>query len=152
MLSKHELEVFADYNQFYLQDDDSRCGDLSDSWTEEATAQLLALAPRTVGIGTIRSTPVPVTIEIHDGAPPLDIDAWDHVVECLESELGTPRLVVAGCTDYFPDALLFRLNREPMPFGRRRRASGRSRKTASMEPTATACSSGRLRPRRARAC
>jgi hypothetical protein len=46
---------------------------------------------------------VPVTVEVLDAEPHSDLDCWDHVTECsLEAPSG--RIVIAGCTDYFPDA------------------------------------------------
>src|SRR5262245_38672877 len=62
-----ELSLFADYFQFYIQDE-AVVGDLSQSWGEEATSRLLAIAPGTIGIGTVRNMDVPVVIEIHDQA------------------------------------------------------------------------------------
>ena len=97
-----EFSLFADYFQFYLQDEDA-IGDLSESWTEEAIARLLAVAPGTIGVGTVRNIHVPVTVEIHDREPDDDSSQWDQVVE---AELNVPsgRIVIAGCTDCFPDA------------------------------------------------
>jgi len=46
---------------------------------------------------------VPVFIEVLENAPPLELQPWDHVAECTTLIQGR-RLVVAGCTDYFPDA------------------------------------------------
>lgn len=46
---------------------------------------------------------VPVTIEIRDGAPDEPLGEWDQMNEC-SIEITSGRLVVAGCTDYFPDA------------------------------------------------
>jgi hypothetical protein len=104
-MSRHEFELFADYFQFYLQDEDERIGigDLSDAWTKEAAERLLAVAPGVVGIGTARNMTVPVVIEVLDHEPEADFDEWEHVVEG-GLELKSGRLVVAGCTDYFPDA------------------------------------------------
>jgi len=65
---------------------------------------LLAIAPRMIGIGTVRNMDVPVTIEIHDREPDNDTSEWDHVVEAA-LDVGSGRIVVAGCTDYFPDAM-----------------------------------------------
>ncbi len=96
------LTLFADYFQFYLQDERAK-GDLSDSWTEQAVVDMLALAPGTIGVGTVRNMNVPVVVEILDEAPSENLDAWDHVTEC-SIEIPSGRLVVAGCTDYFPDA------------------------------------------------
>lgn len=97
-----QFSLFADYFQFYLQDELAD-GDLSESWDEEATARMLALAPGTVGIGTVRNMDVPVTLEIHDQEPNPDLEDWDQVVEC-GMEVSSSRIVIAGCTDYFPDA------------------------------------------------
>jgi len=97
-----QLSLFADYFQFYIQDE-AVTGDLSGSWNGDATARLLAVAPGTIGIGTIRNTEVPVLVEVHDRKPPEDLDAWDHVVEA-SIDLKSGCLVIAGCTDYFPDA------------------------------------------------
>lgn len=97
-----ELSLFADYFQFYIQDE-SAAGDLSQSWNQEAIDRLLAIAPGTIGIGTVRNMEVPVTIEIHSREPDDDSSAWDHVVEAALN-VASGRIVIAGCTDYFPDA------------------------------------------------
>jgi hypothetical protein len=97
-----KLELLADYFQFYLQDENAK-GDLSDSWGSEAVDRLLAVAQGTVGIGTVRNMTVPVVVEILDAEPKGDADAWDHVTEC-SLDVPTGRVVIAGCTDYFPKA------------------------------------------------
>ena len=104
-MARREFELFADYFQFYLQDDDVGVGigDLSDAWTQEAVERLLAVAPGVVGLGTARKMTVSVVIEVLDHEPDADFDQWEHVVEG-GLELKTGRLVVAGCTDYFPGA------------------------------------------------
>ena len=61
-MQKFEFELFADYFQFYIQDDNESLGDLSDSWTEEATTNLIAVSDGVIGIGTARNMDVPVTI------------------------------------------------------------------------------------------
>jgi|SRR5579871_6423118 len=97
-----ELSLFADYFQFYIQDE-SAAGDLSENWDQEATDRLLAIAPGAVGIGTARNMEVPVTIELHNREPDDDSSEWDHVVEA-GLNIASGRIVIAGCTDYFPDA------------------------------------------------
>jgi hypothetical protein len=96
------FELFADYFQFYVQDEKA-AGDLSDSWTPDAVARLLATAPGTVGVGTVRNVDVPVEIEVSNSEPDTDLSAWDQINEC-SVEVPSGRLVVAGYTDYFPDA------------------------------------------------
>jgi hypothetical protein len=94
--------LFADYFQFYLQDEGAD-GNLGDAWTDTAVNDLLALAPGTIGVGTVRNMDVPVEIEVLNGPPQNDLAQWDHVMEC-GIDVPSGRLVIAGCTDYFPDA------------------------------------------------
>jgi len=101
-LGKHQFELFADYHQFYLQDETAK-GDLSDSWTQQATDDLLAVAPCTIGVGTVRNMKVPVEVIVQDSPPNNDFEKWDHVVDC-SLDVPSGIIVVAGCTDYFPDA------------------------------------------------
>ncbi|WP_174721489.1 hypothetical protein [Capsulimonas corticalis] len=101
-MTEHHYNIFADYHQFYLQDEKAD-GDLSDCWTHEATEQMLALAPGTIGVGTVRNMTVPVTVRVLDAAPADDYDQWDQVNEC-SLDIPSGSLVIAGCTDYFPDA------------------------------------------------
>jgi hypothetical protein len=58
MAQRFEFKLFADYFQFYLQDERAG-GDLSESWTQEAVDRLLATAPGTIGVGTVRNMDVP---------------------------------------------------------------------------------------------
>lgn len=55
-MTRHQFDVFADYFQFYLQDDDTQLGDLSEAWTPEAVDRLLAVVAGAVGVGTVRNT------------------------------------------------------------------------------------------------
>jgi hypothetical protein len=102
MTQIHSFKLFADYHQFYIQDETS-AGDLSDAWTPEAVDRLLALAPGIVGVGTVRNMFVPVDVAILTRPPADDLDPWDRVNEC-SVEFTSGRAVIAGCTDYLPDA------------------------------------------------
>ena len=97
-----KLDLFADYFQFYIQDEQSDGID-GDSWTDIACNARLALEANAFAVSTARNMEVPVKIVVSNTAPDLDLSLWDHVVEF---SIGVPsgRLVVAGCTDYFPDA------------------------------------------------
>ena len=70
---------------------------------DEAAARLLAVRPGVVGIGTVRNVDVPVSIELLGAEPMTSLAQWDHVVDCIVL-VQSGRIVVAGCTDYFPDA------------------------------------------------
>ena len=98
-----QYEIFADYHQFYLKDDDLSFGDLSEAWTQEATDRLLAVAPHVIGVGTVRNTTVPVSVVVHESQPNDSLDEWDHITTA-SIRIDTGRIVVAGCTDYYPDA------------------------------------------------
>lgn len=101
-MSAIELTLFADYFQFYLQDELAQ-ESLADSWTDDATNRLLAVASGSIGVGTVRNMDVPVTIEVLDVEPALDSEKWDHITQC-SIDIPSGKLVIAGCTDYFPDA------------------------------------------------
>ncbi len=102
MTPKYSFTLFADYHQFYLQDE-AAAGDLSEAWTPEAVDRLLALAPGVIGVGTVRNMDVPVELAILSQPPIEDFSAWDRVNECSIHFTAT-RAVTAGCTDYFPEA------------------------------------------------
>ncbi|MHC2250522.1 hypothetical protein ACVILK_000214 [Bradyrhizobium embrapense] len=102
-MKSFELSLFADYFQFYIQDEPAS-GDPSAAWTEEATDRLLATAPGTVGIGTVRNMDVPVAVELLEREPDDDFANLDHVVEA-SLDVASGRIVIAGCTDYLPDAM-----------------------------------------------
>ena len=101
------LQLFADYHQFYIQDEKVD-GDLSDSWTEAANKILLATSKGTVGIGTARNMDVPVMIKILSDKPDLELEKYDQINEC-SLEINSGKLVAAGCTDYFPEAKRIKL-------------------------------------------
>ena len=107
-MRRYELTLFADYHQFHIQDEKVD-GDLSDAWTDAAVGRLLAVAPGTVGIRTVRNVEVPVTISLLEREPALEADKFDQVVECsIAVESGA--IVAAGRTDYFPDAVRIKLS------------------------------------------
>ncbi|WP_240674437.1 hypothetical protein [Burkholderia stabilis] len=118
----HQLELFADYFQFYLQDEIAD-GDLSVAWDDAAVERMLAVTEDqdVIGLGTVRNMHVPVTLEFLSDAPVNDLANFDHVVEgTLIINVGP--LVVAGCMDYFPDAARFEL--EPGTYRVRLSGSG----------------------------
>jgi len=107
-MSAWEFKLFADYFQFYLQDEPAD-GDLSDSWFPEAVDRMLAIAPGTIGVMTARDADVPVVIELCSLPPVDDFDGWDQINEC-SIEIKSGKMVVAGCTEFFPDAARIDIN------------------------------------------
>jgi hypothetical protein len=49
---EQRFEIFADYFQFYLQDDDMCFGQQSQDWSEAAVQRMLVTGPHLIGVGT----------------------------------------------------------------------------------------------------
>ncbi|MEO0801487.1 MAG: hypothetical protein AAFY57_04325 [Cyanobacteria bacterium J06642_2] len=93
-----KLNLFADYFQFYIQDDNEIFGDLSDAWSDDAVENFMAIGDRSVGIRTVRNMDVPVFIKISDEHPDLNPPDGSRVNRCtIECDAGS--LVVTGCID-----------------------------------------------------
>lgn len=102
------LELFTDYFQFYIQDEQA-VGDLGDDWTDEAVDRLLATTAGTIGIGTMRNMDAPVSVKLFESEPFIaERDDIGQVNEC-DLEITSGKAVIAGCTDYFPDAQRIKL-------------------------------------------
>ncbi|MDX3540194.1 hypothetical protein PV721_39015 [Streptomyces sp. MB09-01] len=100
-----DLELFADYFQIHVLDDESE-GDLSDVWTEQAVLDGLGVTDGALAIGTDINVTVAVSVHVLTQQPDDDNDDFEHVVEA-SLNLVSGSLVVLGCTDYFPDAARF---------------------------------------------
>jgi hypothetical protein len=100
MTDEVRLNIFADYHQFYLEDDNSEA-DLAEIWDERTSADMIATGPGVVGVGTARNYHVPVTVRMLDSEPGEELGRWDHV---SEASLAVPsgRLLVCGPTEW-PD-------------------------------------------------
>jgi hypothetical protein len=101
-MTARTFRLFSDFHQFYLQDE-AATGDLGDAWTDDAVARHIATEPGILGVGTVRVSEVPVEVEVRDVPPADDFTNWDRVNEAT-LDVPSGRVVVAGCTDYFPDA------------------------------------------------
>ncbi|MGK5728542.1 hypothetical protein [Streptomyces sp. URMC 124] len=120
------LRLFADYFQIHILDDESD-GDLSDVWNEQTVRDGLGVAEDALAIGTSVNVNVAVSVHILEARPDDDSDDHDHVVEA-SLNLTSGRLVVLGCTDYFPDAARF-----DMPAGWTRVRASRRNLAAAVE-------------------
>jgi hypothetical protein len=106
LLGGHQLtvifadEILADYHQFYLAD---ASGDfeLPENWTAIALSQRVLAAAQALVFSTARNMKVPVRVELHEKPVAVPHDC-DHAVAASLSTGG--QLVVAGLSDYLPDA------------------------------------------------
>jgi hypothetical protein len=101
-LASYSLTLFADYYQLYLQDEEE-VSDQPDDWGKQLVTNMIAVAPGIIGIGTARNMTVPVHVDLLDRHPDDDFDSWDHVTEA-SLDVPSGQMVIAGCSDYFPDA------------------------------------------------
>lgn len=103
----HTFNLFADYFQFVVQDEESD-DDFATIWTKDALAAQTAFGKSAICPGTMRNVEVPVEIILSDEDPLISLDDVDHAVEGSIA-LPSGRVVVMGCTQYFPDAPRFKI-------------------------------------------
>ena len=101
-VKRHEFNIFADYHQFYLLDDE-RQPNFPEDVTDGDCRNRLKAAPYIVAVYPVRNMTVPVAVEFHDVEPPTDFTAWDHIAEC-SLDLPSGRAVIIGCSGYMPEA------------------------------------------------
>ncbi|MBK7708160.1 MAG: hypothetical protein IPJ30_21025 [Acidobacteria bacterium] len=102
LINRFDFQIDADFHQFYLEDESSPHG-TDTIWDQSSFERMLGVGEKLIAVGTGRLGEVPVAVEIHDSAPETQIERYSRVNECsLEATSG--RLVIAGCTDYLPDA------------------------------------------------
>ncbi|MGO4129403.1 hypothetical protein AB4Z01_33745 [Inquilinus sp. YAF38] len=94
-------ELFADYHQFYLSDAAGNA-EMPTDWTDEALRRRILCADGVLVVSTARNMTVPVRIELHDEEPQFDAGLADHIV--IGDLRTSGEIVVAGCSDYLPDA------------------------------------------------
>lgn len=101
---ERNLELFADYFQFYVQDEPSEGIDPNESkWDELALSQRILLQKDVFAVTTVRDMTVPVQVVVVNQEPELDLDQWDHVI-AFSFQISSGRIVVAGNSDYLPEA------------------------------------------------
>ena len=103
LLKQYQYELFADYFQFYVEDENPK-GTTEHIWDDQRSVEIgLGVGKGIIGVGTGRNFTVPVSFEIHDSEPQDAFSIWDKVHECsIDILSGT--VVIFGCTDYRPDA------------------------------------------------
>ena len=105
----YEFQIYADYNQFYLECESSP-HETDKVWDVEniAFSRMLGVGKGLIAVGTARYRTVPVTIEFHDSAPRLDLEIYSRLNEC-SLEVTASKLILSGCTEYLPDAARIRV-------------------------------------------
>ncbi|MEP2238365.1 MAG: hypothetical protein ABJI22_08400 [Maribacter sp.] len=103
-MKEYQLEIFADYFQFHLHDEDMN-PNFGNAWDQFSVDNFLAYTSDGIGIGTVRNMEVPVTLKIYESEPRFK-ENLKQVFQINEADLSiiSGKLVVIGCTEYFPDA------------------------------------------------
>lgn len=98
MLQKQfKFELFADFHQFYVLDAGTNALAQELSWTDADITHHALVADHLVVICPIRNMTVPVTLELYEAEPAIDLTPYDHVVRC-SLNLPTGQLQVHECT------------------------------------------------------
>ena len=112
LIRKLDFQIYADYHQFYLEDEASP-HETGDIWTKETVGQMIGVSEKLIAIGTARYETVPVSVEFYDREPVLELEKYSRINEC-SLEVTSNKLVLAGCTEYLPDAA--RIDAEPATY------------------------------------
>lgn len=80
-MQKQSFELFADYFQFYLWDEEVG-PDAPIDYTDEDIVRRLKAVPHVVVVQPVRNMSVPVSVEIHPSEPAFEESDWDHIAEC----------------------------------------------------------------------
>src|SRR5690606_29279822 len=102
IMTVHQFELFADYFQLYLMDENAE-DDTSEIWTDQALDAKLAVSENTLAIGTFRNVDVNFAVEIVAHEPTINLEDWDHA-SLGHVNFPSGKCAVFGCTDYLPDA------------------------------------------------
>lgn len=101
----YQFRLWAEFDQFYLQDEGV---DQDVLWTDQEVENNLALRPGTMAVGTPCDRVVPVEVQILTKQPQLNLELWDHVIEC-SIDVASGRLVVFGRCENFATATRIKL-------------------------------------------
>jgi hypothetical protein len=94
LIRKLDFEIYADYNQFYLEDENSP-HETGDIWTKETIEQMIAVREKLIAVGTARYREVPVTIEFHDSEPVLEPETYSRLNQS-SLEVPSNKLILSG--------------------------------------------------------
>lgn len=104
MISRNDYQLYADYHQFYLEDENSP-HETNLVWDLEGKAheRMLGVAEGLVAVGTARYETVPVSVEFYDGEPVLELEKYSRVNEC-SLEAKSEKLIISGCLEFLETA------------------------------------------------
>ncbi|NJL02496.1 MAG: hypothetical protein HC910_18790 [Spirulinaceae cyanobacterium SM2_1_0] len=96
-LSSVRLDVFADYNQFYIWDPDLPDVMAPEDYTDQDVSNRVKVCSGVVVVQPVRNMTVPVEIQIYDADPEFHFNEWQHIVEA-PLQLTKGRIEIHECT------------------------------------------------------
>jgi hypothetical protein len=96
LIREAEVEVFADYHQFYVWDG-GMAHVAPEDWSDEDVANRAKVAEHVLVVCPVRNMTVPVRISQHLHEPVFDLSNYDHVVRASVA-LPTGQLQLHECT------------------------------------------------------
>ena len=96
VLREANVEVFADYNQFYVWDA-GKNPQAPEAWSEEDIANRTKVAEHVLVVCPVRNMTVPFRLTLHLDEPAFDLSNYDHAVRASVA-LPTGQLQVHECT------------------------------------------------------
>ena len=96
MVQRKAIELFADYNQFYLWDS-GMTAEAPVDYSEGDVQRRIKVGQHVVVIQPERNTTVNVEVEVLEADPGFDLALWDHIAEA-SLHLPTGQLQVHECT------------------------------------------------------
>lgn len=91
-----ELEIFADYHQFYVWDGGVN-PQAPEDWTDEDVTKRAKMAEHVFVVCPVRNMTVPVRVTLLEREPKIELGRYDHVVQGSVA-LPTGQLQVHECT------------------------------------------------------
>lgn len=92
----HKLQIFADYFQIWLEDQQATSTQREFLFTDQHLSDRVWVDDGLIIMFTARNMDVPVELQILQMEPYPDLDIWDHVVD-TSIEIHSGQLDVFGC-------------------------------------------------------
>ena len=109
-----EFTVFADYNQFFVLDDELE-PQYPESISQSAIDDRCQVQPSILAVYTAFPREVAVGIRVCDNIPDIAGGCWAHVIRGAFA-IPSGQLVLAGCSDYLPDCTRIQVPRGMLEF------------------------------------
>lgn len=88
--------VSGDYHQFYIQDDDPKI--TGNEWTDEALEERVCFGQGFIGVSTLTSREIKVTLKVKSPNDVLDLAEFE-LVKSVKTIFNSSHMYMAGCVE-----------------------------------------------------